>query len=236
MKDGKKTGTNQGWNYKKTVILISLVIIIALSVFVFFFVGKPLLRWISEPEKFREWVDSHGVYGRLAFLGMTMLQVVIAMIPGEPMEMVAGYAFGSIEGTLLCILGATLGGTIVFWLVRRFGTKAVLVFFSQEKIDSLKFLKSSRKRDTWIFILFFIPGTPKDLLNYFVGLTDMKYSKWLVISLVARIPSIVTSTIGGDALGLKNYSFAILVFGITFAVSAVGLIIYNRICKKNEQG
>ncbi len=236
MKDGKKTGTNQGWNYKKTVILISLVIIIALSVFVFFFVGKPLLRWISEPEKFREWVDSHGVYGRLAFLGMTMLQVVIAMIPGEPMEMVAGYAFGSIEGTLLCILGATLGGTIVFWLVRRFGTKAVLVFFSQEKIDSLKFLKSSRKRDTWIFILFLIPGTPKDLLNYFVGLTDMKYSKWLVISLVARIPSIVTSTIGGDALGLKNYSFAILVFGITFAVSAVGLIIYNRICKKNEQG
>ena len=147
MKDGKKTGTNQGWNYKKTVILICLVIIIALSIFVFFFVGKPLLRWISEPEKFREWVDSHGVYGRLAFLGMTMLQVVIAMIPGEPMEMVAGYAFGSIEGTLLCILGATLGGTIVFWLVRRFGTRAVLVFFSQEKIDSLKFLKSSRKRD-----------------------------------------------------------------------------------------
>lgn len=236
MTDGKKTGKTQKWNYRKTIILVSIVIMIVLSVLIFYFVGRPMIRWVSEPEKFRAWVDSHGVLGRLTFLGMTILQVVIAMIPGEPMELVAGYAFGSIEGTILCMLGATIGGTIVFFLVRKWGTKAVLVFFPQEKIDSLKFLQSSRKRDTWIFILFLIPGTPKDLLNYFVGLTDMKYSKWLIISLVARIPSIVTSTIGGDALGMKNYTFAIIVFGVTFAISGIGLLIYNMICKKNEQG
>lgn len=229
------TGTTQGWNYRKTIILISIVILVALSILIFFYVGKPMIRFVSEPDQFRTWVNEHGIWGRLAFLGMTILQVIIAIIPGEPMELVAGYAFGSIEGTILCMLGATVGGAIVFALVRKFGTKAVLVFFSQEKIDSLRFLKASRKRDTWIFILFLIPGTPKDLLNYFVGLTDMTFWKWLIISLVARIPSIVTSTIGGDALGVKNYQFAIIVFAITAIISAAGLVIYNKICKDKEE-
>ncbi|MGN0369233.1 MAG: TVP38/TMEM64 family protein [Butyrivibrio sp.] len=221
--------------YKKIIVIASIVIFILMTVFVFIYVGKPLIRFVSEPEKFREWVDERGILGRLAFLGMTMLQVIIAIIPGEPMELVAGYAFGMWEGTFLCILGATLGGIPVFLLVKKFGIKAVEVFFSREKIESLKFLKSSPKRDFWIFILFFIPGTPKDLLNYVVGLTDMKLGKWLIISLVARIPSIVTSTIGGDALGVQNYVFAIIVFGGTLVISCIGMLIYRKICKVHDE-
>lgn len=219
---------------KKIIVSVCIAAVVLLMAAVAYYVGKPMTEFVSEPERFRVWVDSHGIWGRLAFLGMTMLQVIVAVIPGEPMELVAGYAFGSVEGTILCILGATLGGIPVFLLVRRFGMKAAEVFFSREKIDSLKFLKSSHKRDLWIFVLFLIPGTPKDLLNYFVGLTDMKISKWLVISLVARIPSIVTSTIGGDALGMKNYTFAVIVFAVTLAVSGVGILVYRRICRAHE--
>lgn len=219
---------------KKIIVSVCIAAVVLLMAAIAYYVGKPMIKFVSEPERFRSWVDSHGIWGRLAFLGMTMLQVIVAVIPGEPMELVAGYAFGSIEGTLLCIIGATLGGIPVFILVRKFGMKVVEVFFSKEKTDSLKFLKSSPKRDLWIFILFLIPGTPKDLLNYFVGLTDMKMSKWLLISLVARIPSIVTSTIGGDALGMKNYTFAIVVFAVTLAVSGAGILIYRRICRRHE--
>lgn len=221
--------------YKKIIVIASIVIFILMTVFIFIYVGKPLIRFVSEPEKFREWVDEKGALGRLAFLGMTMLQVIVAIIPGEPMELVAGYAFGMWEGTFLCIIGATLGGIPVFLLVKKFGLRAVEVFFPREKIDSLKFLKSSHKRDFWIFILYFIPGTPKDLLNYVVGLTDMKLGKWMLISLVARIPSIVTSTIGGDALGLQNYVFAIIVFGGTLIISCIGMVVYRKICKIHEE-
>lgn len=218
---------------KKIIVSVCIAAVVLLMAAVAYYVGKPMIKFVSEPERFRAWVDGHGIWGRLAFLGMTMLQVIVAVIPGEPMELVAGYAFGSVEGTLLCMIGATLGGIPVFILVRKFGMKAVEVFFSKEKIESLKFLRSSPKRDFLIFILFLIPGTPKDLLNYFVGLTDMKMSKWLLISFVARIPSIVTSTIGGDALGMKNYTFAIVVFAVTLAVSGAGILIYRGICRRH---
>ena len=78
-----------------------------------------------------------------------------------------------------------------------------------------------------------MPGTPKDMLCYFAGLTDMKPGVWALISSLGRIPSVITSTIGGDALGTKNYWFAIGVFAVTLLFSAVGLLLYNYICKKH---
>ena len=80
-----------------------------------------------------------------------------------------------------------------------------------------------------------LPGTPKDLLCYFAGLTDMPFSLWLMICSLGRLPSIVTSTIGGSALGSQNYTAAILVFAGTLLVSGLGLLAYDRICKRHAQ-
>ena len=109
------------------------------------FVGRPMIRFVSEPEKFRLWVDEHGIWGRLAFIGMVIFQIIVAIIPGEPLEIGAGYAFGAVEGTILCLTGAVLGGAIVVLLVRRYGIKLVEVFFPREKIMSLvlEFWRSS---------------------------------------------------------------------------------------------
>ena len=115
-------------------------------------------------------------------------------------------------------------------LVRYYGIKAVEEFFPRNKIYSLSFLKNERKLNLLVFAIFFIPGTPKDLLSYFIGLTKMKLSTWIVITTTARIPSVMTSTIGGDALGMENYEFAIIVFLATLLISIVGLGLYNRIC------
>ena len=70
--------------------------------------GKPMLALLSDPERFRDWVDERGLWGRAAFVGMMSLQIIAAMIPGEPLEIAAGYAFGAAEGTALCLLGALL--------------------------------------------------------------------------------------------------------------------------------
>lgn len=71
------------------------------------------------------------------------------------------------------------------------------------------------------------PGTPKDLLTYCAGLTHMRLGKWLAISVVGRIPSVITSTIGGDALGAGSYGFAALVFGATLLLCGAGLVVYR---------
>ncbi len=219
---------------KKILYGICIALFFLLMVAICWFAGKPLVKFASEPEKFRSWLDSLGIWGRVVFVGIIILQVFIAFIPGEPFEIGAGYAFGPIEGTLLCLVGALIGSFIVFSFVRRFGVQAVEVFFSREKIESVKFLKDAKRRDLLIFIVFFIPGTPKDLLTYFAGLTGIKLSKFLLLSTIARLPSVITSAVGGDAIGVKNYVFAIIVFAVTAILSAVGIWIYIRISKKHE--
>lgn len=220
--------------HKKKIYLFAIVVALIFIAAVGYLVGKPMVEFVREPERFRAWVDSSGFASRVIFVGMVVFQLIIALIPGEPLEMGAGYAFGALEGTLLCIIGCVIGSALVFLFVRRFGVKLVEVFFPREKIRSLRFLQDSRRLNLLTFIVFFIPGTPKDLLSYFIGLTDMKLGTWLCITAVARIPSIVTSTVTGDALGLKDYQFALIAFGVTLALSLLGILVYRRLSARRH--
>jgi uncharacterized membrane protein YdjX (TVP38/TMEM64 family) len=214
---------------KKWLSILVLGLFLIFCGLVGYFIGRPMIRFVSEPEQFRLWVGSHGLLSHIAFVGMVAFQVVLALIPGEPLEIGAGYAFGFWEGTLLCVIGVLLGGMLVFWMTRKWGTKVVSLFFSMEKIQSLKFLQDTQRLHVLTFILFFIPGTPKDLLTYVAGLTPIRFGTYLLISNLARIPSIVTSTIGGNALGEKNYLFAVITFLAVGAFSVVGLLLYRKI-------
>lgn len=105
--------------------------------------------------------------------------MIIAIVPGEPLEIGAGYAFGAVEGTLLCILGTTLSSVLIFLVVKKFGMRVVTLFVSEEKIRSFTFLQNTRRLNLIAFLLFFIPGTPKDVLTYVVGLTPMRLPTWV---------------------------------------------------------
>ena len=220
---------------KKLIGWAAIVIFVVFTAAVFWFVGRPMGKFVSEPEKFRLWVESHGLWSRAAYVGMVFLQVLVAVIPGEPLEISGGYAFGAVQGTVLCMLGAFLGSVVVFAFVRRFGRELVEIFFPKEKIESLRFLQSSPKRDLLFWIVFVVPGTPKDLLCYFAGLTDLPWRTWLLIATVGRLPSIVTSTVGGSALGEQNYRAAVIAFAIALAVAGAGYLIYRAVCRRHEQ-
>ena len=224
---------------KKKRIWITAGLLLLLAGFiaaVWKYIGGPLTRFISDPAFFRAWVEQRGWYSRLIFTGMVIFQVIIAFIPGEPFEIAAGYAFGAVEGTLLSIAGTAVGSVITFYLVRRFGLRLVRLFFSQEQINSVKFLKTTNARIFLFLIIYTTPGTPKDLLGYFAGLTDIPFPVFCLICTLGRIPSVVTSTVGGDALGTRSYGAAILVFAFTLAVSGLGLLYYNHLCKKHKGG
>ena len=212
-------------------ISLGVVLLLAAGLTVF------IWKWLSSfsQEGLRDYIQSFGAAGWLVFLGLQFLQVFVALIPGELLESVAGFAFGPVVGTLLCYAGVAMASALVFVLTRRFGVKLVEVFISREKISQLRFLNTAKKRNTLIFLLFFIPGTPKDLLTYFAGLTDIRLRTFLLLSLVARIPSVLSSTFGGHLLGEGQYGGAVLLYGITGAVSLAGLLGYNAWMKHKEK-
>lgn len=220
---------------KKMLSAAAIIIFILLFAALAWFVGRPMIRFARQPEQFRSWVDGHGALGWAAYAAMVFLQVVVAIIPGEPLEIAGGYAFGAWWGTALCLIGAVLGSAAVFALVRRWGRPLAEVVFPKEKLDKLQFLHSSPKRTALLWLIFTAPGTPKDLLCYFAGLTDMKWRTWLLIATVGRLPSIVTSTVGGGALGDRNYMAAAIAFGVALAAAGVGYLVYRAVCRRNGQ-
>ena len=94
---------------KKRLLTVIIVLSLIFMGLVTWFVGKPLVQFAKDPNGFRAWVNTHGIWGRVLYVGMIIFQVLVALIPGEPLEIAGGYAFGAWGGTLLCLLGATPG-------------------------------------------------------------------------------------------------------------------------------
>lgn len=218
---------------RRIVSLVSLAAMIGVFAVVAI-AFKPILAAVAEPEQLREWLAGHGALGYLALIGIMCVQVVVAIIPGEVVEIAAGYAYGAIPGMICCLIGTAIGSAIIFGFTKVFGIKMVEAFISREKINSLKFINTAKKLDMLTFIIFFIPGTPKDVITYFIGLTPMKLHTFLLISTIARIPSVISSTLGGDALGMQSYLLAVIVFAVTGVVSLIGVLIYRRISGQDK--
>ena len=221
--------------HKKIVYFFAIFIFLAFMGAVTVVIGRPLIAFAEDPQAFRAWVDASGIWGRVIFVGMVMLQVVVAFIPGEPIELAAGYAFGFVEGSLLTLAGFVLGSWIVFSLVRRFGMRLGEVFFPLNKLNEIKFLKNPKKTKVITFLLMLIPGTPKDMLSYFAGLTKLKLWEWLAIVGVGRLPSLLTSTITGAAAGEKNYLLSGISLGVTLLITLAGILYYRRLTKQEQE-
>lgn len=196
--------------------------------------GPELLAFVADAPRFRAWVDEAGALSRIAFVMANMAQIVIAFLPGEPLELAAGYAFGALEGTLWCLVASALGTAAVMALVRTFGLRIVALFFPPEKIASMRWLRDARRFELLLFLCFLIPGTPKDLLTYVAGLGKSPVVRIVALTTVGRIPSIVSSTLAAGSFGSGNY----LVTGVTVVATAVlaigGAAAYRQMAKRKQ--
>lgn len=214
---------------RRIIGIAILTVLLAASLIAYERIGKPMTELVKDTDRLREWVAERGWHSRLIYMAVVCLQVLVAVIPGEPLEMAAGFAFGPIEGTLICLGGIALGSMIVFGLVRVFGMKLVELFFDRDKIDSLKILRNPKKVFLVTAALMILPGTPKDLLTYCAGLTRISWTTWLLISTVGRIPSVITSTLGGHAIAEGKYIMAIIVFSVTALLCGAGLYVFAKL-------
>lgn len=225
----------KNWSRRQITQLILAILAVIFICILGYFIGRPLVQFVSEPEKFQLWVEEKGILGVFAFIGMVILQVLLAIIPGGPFEIGAGYAFGVVKGTLICDIAMTIASVVIFLFVKKFGLRFVELFVSKEKIESVNFLKSSRRSESIIFLFFLVPGTPKDLLSYLVGLTDMKLSHWIFICGVGRLPAIFLSALSGSALSSAKYHLAVILIAAIIVLYVVGIILYRIHNKRAEQ-
>lgn len=213
------------------IALTVFIVVTALACFYIYWVYKN-----NETESFQELVSSFGPWGVLFMLALQILQVVFAIIPGEPIELAMGALYGTFWGCLICLVGVVIGTILIFLLVKWLGKGFVDGVADSDKFKKLKFLKNPTGRDVFIFLLMFIPGTPKDLLTYFAPFTGINIWRFLVISFIARIPSVISSTYVGKSFASGDYFKSIIAFAAVGAVSLCGIIIYNKIIeKKNSQ-
>jgi len=204
-------------------------------------VVMPWMKALYDPairESFTAYVDSLGVWGHMLMFGIQLMQVVIAIIPGEPVELMAGALYGGLGGLVMCLTGSALASAGIFLFMRTLGKGLLDRLFSERRLTEFAFLKDSRRLETVTFILFLIPGTPKDMLTYLAGTTGIPMARFLIISSFARIPSVVSSTFIGNSVLSGNWYAALILTLVTFVAGILGIYFRERImafCRRHSQ-
>lgn len=223
---------------KNIINIIILSLFVALLGYATIKYTPAITTLLSDPEKFRVFLLSFGNISILVFLLFQILQVVIAAIPGELIQIAGGYIYGTVLGTLFSSLGILLGSVIVLYIVRILGFSIIKLFVSEQNLRKFDFLVNNGKSETILFILFLIPGLPKDVLTYLAGLTTIKPHRFFIITTIARFPSILISSYVGANLQEKQYSEAIIASIIAVIIFLIGFLykdkLVNRIKHKTK--
>lgn len=217
---------------KKTILLGAAVLLLAAAMTAAAIWLWPWFSTLSTPEgqqRLQNWIGGLGLKGWLIMLGLQILQIVVAVIPGEPIEVVMGMLYGVWGGFLTCELGVLTGSLLVFWAVRLLGAPLVRAIFGEDKLKSYAFLQNTQKLELVTFILFFIPGTPKDVLTYVAGLTPIRPLRFLLLSSFARVPSILSSTYAGSTLAKGQFIVGLAIFAAVGAISLLGIFIHKKL-------
>jgi uncharacterized membrane protein YdjX (TVP38/TMEM64 family) len=167
-----------------------------------------------------------------------IIKFVVAVIPGQPVEIISGMLYGVFPGMLLCIIGIFIGTFVVLYTVRKIGTDFIQLFFSKEKINEIKdskIFKNTTKFEVLVFIIFIIPLIPKDIFIYLGGLSPIKAKRFLFIATIARIPSLFFTVYAGNNLSEGNFGITIVVFIAVTLIGLIGIYASNSIRNRLER-
>lgn len=213
---------------------IGICLFVVFLIVFYALVGVTIVGFVKDPEGFKEWIDGFDGGSVAIFIGLRVLMTVFRVIPGGPLQIAGGYAFGTWWGALWCMVGSLIGTLIIFLLGKKFGTKLVGLFISPQKMKSGGMIKDKRKRNVFLFLMNFLPGTPKDIFTWVAAISDDGAISSVLVILLARIPSLVVSTWCGHALMQENYLLSAIVFGILLVVGLVCSYGYKKYTAKKD--
>lgn len=223
--------SNLGRTVKLCGIVLAIGAVIALCVLLYPYIKKlEKLDWLTGTmTRITEFFAGTGTLVNIVVLTvLQVLQMLLAIIPGAPVSVAMGIAFGSFWGTVLNILSTVLGTVIIVWCVERFGMKFVNKFMNSKGFEKLTFLHTASKRNMLLFLLFLIPGTPKDLVTFMAPFTGAS-SKSIVIASLARIPSIVLMVTVGSSLSDSRFAVTAVVLTVAAVAGLGGILLRDKL-------
>lgn len=218
--------------FKCTLLIIVIAIMVGITIYL-----VPVIKELNTTEgqmAFQERINNSGFLGVLMLFGLQFAQIFLFIIPGEPIEILAGICYGEVWGTVFVMLSAAITSAFIYLLVHKFGRKIIYDFVDKNKIEKIENSKVFQNPSTIrfiIFILFLIPGTPKDLLTYIAALLPIKPVEFIIISTIARFPSVISSTLAGASLLEGNWKLSLIIYGVTFAMVAIVVLIMKKFDK-----
>lgn len=182
---------------------------------------KPQYKFLTDREQIKTYISSFGGLAPLVFVAIQILQVIFAPFPGEATGFVGGYLFGTIKGFIYSSLGLTVGSAINFLIGRLLGRRYIRKLIPPSYLERFdNFLK--HQGIIVLFILFVLPGFPKDYLCFFLGLSTLPLEVFVILATVGRMPGTFMLSLQGASLFEQNYVFFALLSGFCLLVSIIG--------------
>ena len=182
----------------------------------------------SSSDKLSEFLQHLGPYSPAVFVLLQVLQVVAAPFPGELTGVAGGFVYGETLGFMLSTVGLSLGSWVAFELASILGRPFVERFVRTEVLQKFNFL-TSRTGTLICFVLFLVPGFPKDYLCYVLGLSRMKLSTFLIVCMVGRLPGTYLLTMQGSTIRNEEYHTFLFITVASVAIVAVAYFYRNQI-------
>ncbi len=211
------------------ILLLGIIVLIVMVKY-----APQLVELVKNPQQFADYIKSFGVWGSIVFVLFEILQVIIALIPGDIFHVAAGFIYGMPLGFILAYFGEILGALIAFGIAKFFGAEIVKKFVSEKWIQKTSDLINSAKGTFGILVLCLIPGIPKDILIYVAGLTPVKPLRFLIIFLLCRIPDIFVKASGGSQIYEQNYTGLLIVVIALLVLLGIGYFLKKKFVKSEE--
>ena len=186
-----------------------------------------LLQRLSDQDRVVELLRSAGVKGPLLCIGVQFIQVVIFVIPGEITQFAAGYVFGGWLGFAYSATGIMLGSGFNFLFARLVGRPTLERFIHRQTLDKVDAALNNTKGKSALFLLFLLPGMPKDAMSYGAGLSNLNMAEFVVVTGLARSPALLASILLGSQAYRQDYR-SMVITGVVVLVAIVGYYLYER--------
>lgn len=230
MKEERKDRIQRRVKFISVVLKLSLLVVILIGVPLYlWFFQQDLIHQFSDIEDAKAFFDQYKAESIFIYIGLQMMQIIISLIPGQALQFAAGLLYGFWPGLLISLIGAVAGTIVTYYLAKYLGRDALHVLFGKRNIEDYLVKINSKKGYMLVFLIYLIPGVPKDLCSYAAGLSNMKLSAFLVLSTVGRSPGMMGSLLIGKQIGEGNYTSVIIIGVVAVILFIFGVIYHSKL-------